>query len=112
MTRKNLIVGTILHYDFDRVEPFFSSLSSTKYSGDLVLFYSDVPLWTIKLLRRKGAILIPFERSFPHLEPSLAKHASRWATPNAFTFLACTVFGIYLHIVISMSSRRPIGTSC
>jgi hypothetical protein len=79
VTRKNLIVGTIMHYDFDRVEPFFSSLSSTKYSGDVVLFYSGVPLWTIKLLRRKGAILIPFERSFPHLEPSLAKHASRWA---------------------------------
>jgi hypothetical protein len=80
VAKKNLIVGTIMHYDFDRVEPFFSSLSSTKYSGDIVLFYSDVPLWTIKLLRRKGAILIPFERSFPHLEPSLAKHACRKAT--------------------------------
>lgn len=62
---KNLILGTIMNYKLDEIKPFLSSLHSTGYLGDVVLFHSNIALHTIKRLRRKGVILIPFSKFVP-----------------------------------------------
>jgi len=78
LQKKNLILGTITHYKFHVIKPFFSTLRSTGYSGDVVLFHSNIPLHTVKRLRERGVILVPFGSVFPHLKPALARHLCRW----------------------------------
>jgi hypothetical protein len=77
--KKNLILGTVMHYEYDVIKPFVSSLRSTDYSGDIVLFHSNIALRTLKRLRRKGVTLISFDHAFPHLDRTLAKYVTRWA---------------------------------
>jgi hypothetical protein len=84
---KNLILGTIAHYDFPVLKPFFSTLRSTNYSGDVVLFHSDIAPPTTDRLRRLGATLVPFEKFFPYLQPTLAKHLIRWADDKRISSL-------------------------
>jgi hypothetical protein len=72
--KKNLILGTAMHYSFDVIRPFISTLNSTGYSGDVAIFYSDINERTLARLRRRDLILVPFQTSFPYLEPKLAKH--------------------------------------
>jgi hypothetical protein len=79
IARKNLILGTIMNYKFDVIKPFLSSLRLTGYSGDVVLFHSNIAMRTIKQLRGMGVILVHFDRLFPHLDPMLARHLTRWA---------------------------------
>src|SRR5262249_3458368 len=76
--RKNLILGTIMHYDFDVIKPFLSTLRSTGYSGDVVLCYSNIAERTVARLRRMGMTLVRFQELFPYLEPAFAKHI-KWA---------------------------------
>ena len=78
LQKKNLILGTITHYKFHVIKPFFSTLRSTGYSGDVTLFHANIPLHTVHQLRQRGVVLIPFESLFPHLQPILAKHLTRW----------------------------------
>lgn len=68
-----------MHYRFDVIRPFLSTLNTTGYSGDIVLFYSSVDRGTVEKISRKGIILIPFRTCFPHLDPVLAKHVDGWA---------------------------------
>jgi hypothetical protein len=59
IAKKNLILGTIMHYKSHIIKPFLSTLRATGYSGDVVI--------------------VPFESLFPHLQPPLAKHLIKWA---------------------------------
>ena len=77
--KKNLILGTVMHYKFHIIKPFFSTLRLTGYSGDVALFHSNIDLHTVNQLRQTGVMLIPFKTLFPHLEPALARHLNRWA---------------------------------
>jgi len=92
LPKNNLILGTVMYYKFHVIKPFLSTLRSTGYSGDVVLFHSKIPLHTLSRLRQTGVILVPFETLFPHLEPGLAKHLISWAdekrvrTLNLFCF--------------------------
>jgi len=74
MAKRNVVLGTIKDYEFDVVNPFLSTLHSTGYSGDVVLFHCNIAERTVARLRRMGVILVPFQDSFPYLEPTLAKH--------------------------------------
>jgi hypothetical protein len=77
--KKNLILGSVMNYRFDVIKPFLSTLRLTGYLGDIVLFHSNITTRTIKHLREMGVLPIPFDSSFPHLEPTLAKYLNRWA---------------------------------
>ena len=78
-----------MHYKFHIIKPFFSTLRSTGYSGDVVLFHSNIniALHTVNRLRQMGVILVPFETLFPHLQPALAKHLIRWADEKRVSIL-------------------------
>jgi len=92
LQKKNLILGTITHYKFYVIKPFFSTLRSTGYSGDVALFHSNIPLHTVHRLRQRGVVLIPFESLFPHLQPILAKHLIRWADEKRISTLNLVCF--------------------
>jgi hypothetical protein len=79
IAKGNLILGTITRYRLAVIKPFFSTLASTGYSGDLVVFYSDIDLSTLNWLRRRGVTLVPFESVFPYLQHPLTRHLMRWA---------------------------------
>jgi hypothetical protein len=92
MAKKNLILGTVMNYKFHDIKVFLSSLRSTGYSGDIVLFHSNIALRTIRRLRRMGVMAFPFVSSFPHLDPSLAKHVTKWADEKRVRTLSIFCF--------------------
>jgi hypothetical protein len=92
IAKNNLILGTIMHYKSPIIKPFFSTLRSTGYSGDVVIFHSNIALRTVNWLRRRGAILVPFESLFPHLQPPLTKHLIRWADDKRVSTLNLSCF--------------------
>src|SRR5262245_5350199 len=92
LPKTNLILGTVMHYKFHIIKPFFSTLRSTGYSGDVVLFHSNIALYTLNRLRQMGVILVPFQSAFPHLQPALAKHLTRWACERRISTLSLLCF--------------------
>jgi hypothetical protein len=96
LQRKNLILGTIMHYKFHIIRPFFSTLSSTGYTGDVALFHSSVGLRAVSQLRKRGVILVPFGITPPYLEPVLAKHLVRWADEKRLITLNLSCFRFLL----------------
>ncbi len=85
-----------MNYKFDVIKPFLSSLRLTGYSGDVVFFHSNIGTRTLKQLRGMGVMLVPFVSSFPHLNPILARHLTRWADNNRIRTLGFSCFRFLL----------------
>jgi len=68
LNNKNLILGIIKGYDFEKIKPFVISLKKTGYKGDLCLFYSEINKKTCNILLQYGIRLIPFENGFSFIK--------------------------------------------
>src|SRR5947207_2279947 len=58
---KNLVIGLVKGYTFEKIRPFITSLRATDYDGDICLLYSDLDTGTVNSLRQYGVDLVPFE---------------------------------------------------
>lgn len=54
MKKKNLVIGIIRGYSYDKIEPFVASLKKTNFNGELCLLTNNVPSETISELKKQG----------------------------------------------------------
>lgn len=59
---KNLIMGTVMNYDWNMIEPFFVSLRKSGFSGDVVIFVSNIAEPVQQKLQEYGITIVPFQR--------------------------------------------------
>jgi FkbM family methyltransferase len=81
--KNNLILGTVMNYEYDVLAPFINTLKKTGYAGDIVFFCADLSEKTEKKLRGTGVMLIPFTDTFPYLPEPFAQHMPLWAKGRA-----------------------------
>jgi len=68
MSKKNLILTILHHYNYPVIEPFIKSLKEVGYKDDLVIFISDTTSKTTrKILQKQGVILIEFKSKYPFI---------------------------------------------
>lgn len=64
---KNLIIGLISGYDFESLRPFFDTLESSGYRGDVLLFHDQLKPQTVAELRKRNVKLKRFRKAnLPH----------------------------------------------
>jgi len=78
MTKNDIVLTTIHRLSFSKVQPFFSSLFRTGYSGKLVVFSSSVDLMSKQLMEDSGAQVTPFLFTGRHVRNSLARPWTCW----------------------------------
>ncbi len=65
---KEVVLGCISGYDYDRIKPFIVSLKKSGFRGDLCLFASKIDIATYKTLHQMGVKLIPFKDEYPFVK--------------------------------------------
>lgn len=92
---KTAILGTAVNYAYDDLKPFVLSLKSSGYTGDLVLFVSEIDDESLAALRADGVIIEFFETyRFMALDLSTARYVRYFeylaARPGAYdTVVLC-----------------------
>ncbi|MDD4600557.1 hypothetical protein SDC9_13773 [bioreactor metagenome] len=59
---KDLIMGMVMNYDWNMIEPFFVSLRRSGFSGDVVIFVSNIADTVSQKLQEYNVTIIPFQR--------------------------------------------------
>lgn len=59
---KDLIMGMVMNYDWNMIEPFFVSLQKSGFSGDVVIFVSNIGGAVQQKLQDYGVTIMPFQR--------------------------------------------------
>ena len=90
MSKKNLILTILHHYNYPVIEPFIKSLKEVGYKDDLVVFISDTTSKTTrKILQKQGVILIEFKNKYPFIDgyEDVFKDINPDITINNYRFL-------------------------
>lgn len=60
LLKKNLIIGAITNYDWDKLSIFFNSLKMSKFENcDIVMYVGNMKQNTIDKLKSYGVIVYP-----------------------------------------------------
>ncbi|MGI6091616.1 MAG: hypothetical protein GX348_11485 [Veillonellaceae bacterium] len=59
---KDLIMGMVMNYDWNMIEPFFVSLRKSGFSGDVVIFVSNTTDNVQQKIQEYGVTVVPFQR--------------------------------------------------
>lgn len=59
---KDLIMGMVMNYDWNMIEPFFVSLRKSGFSGDVVIFVANISDTVQQKLQEYGVTVVPFQR--------------------------------------------------
>jgi len=100
MEKKDLVMGAVGGYTFDRLRSFIVSLQQTGFDGDIVLLYTNLSAETLDQLRAHNVLVVPLEyrgpaslnswsRFWPQLRPivrmlggtALARQIMKHVTP-------------------------------
>ncbi len=80
---KNLILGLVKGYTFDKVKPFLISLKKTGFQGDVCLFVSDLSPETLAAMQEYGVKLQSFKEWYLKI-PLLKNGKLIWKKINVY----------------------------
>nr|WKN36971.1 hypothetical protein K4G66_31890 [Tunicatimonas sp. TK19036] len=85
----NLILTLASGYNFHQLKPFFKTLQSTSYSGDIVVFGHALTSHTIQQIEAHNARVVLYEKDHPYIHKiakSQVKNPGQYLYPNSLRY--------------------------
>lgn len=94
--KMNLILTLASSYNFKQLKPFFYTLFSTNFSGDVVLFSHLLSQETTKRIKAFGVKIIPFNPEYPYFDDAelaaLVENPNQHLSPNSLRYLLYSAY--------------------
>ena len=96
---RDVVLGTVDGYDFEKIKPFVITLRKSGFKGDLCLFTSRIDKYTFRQLQQNNVRVIPFKYEYPFAPKSLvSKDLIPQKFPNGISvkYLRYILYYLYL----------------